>query len=71
MRVAVVFRDVGKVVLSKGVRPVRLGADSAVSFQVGDNDKVGGIDAGMGAVGTIAATLLACSDTGEVKLEGD
>ncbi len=35
VRVAVVFREVGKAVLSKGVRPVRLVADSVESFHVG------------------------------------
>ena len=51
VRVAVVFRDVGKAVLSKGVRPVRLGADSVESFHVGwDSDTVGGIDDEMAVV---------------------
>ena len=73
MCVAVVLRDVGKAVLSKGVRPERLGADSAASGHAGcDSGVVEGIDARMAAVGVITDGELACCDAGDAKfVEGD
>jgi hypothetical protein len=57
VRVAVVFREVGKTELSKGDRPERLGADSVVSAHAGgDNGRVG-IDEGMAAVEAITEEL--------------
>jgi len=73
VRVEVVFRDVGKAALSKGVKPVRLGADSVESFHVGwESDRVGGMDGEMVVVGAIADAELACWDAEEAKfMEGD
>jgi hypothetical protein len=73
VRVAVVLRDVGKAVLSKGARPERLGADSAASGHADwDSDIVEGIDARMAAVGVITGGELACCDAGGAKfVEGD
>jgi hypothetical protein len=57
VRVAVVFRDVGKTELSKGDKPVRLGADSVASAHAGwDNGRVG-IDEGMVALEAITDEL--------------
>lgn len=73
MRVAVVLRDVGKAVLSKGVKPERLGADSAASGHVDwDGGTVDGIDARKAGVGVITGGELACCDAGGAKfVEGD
>jgi hypothetical protein len=71
VRVDVVFRDVGKAVLSKGVKPVRLGADSVESFHVGwESDTVGGMDGEMAVVGAITDAELACWDVAKF-MEGD
>ena len=73
MRAEVVFRDVGKAVLSKGVKPVRLGVDSVESFHVDwERDRVGGIGGEMAVVGAIADAELACWDACGAKFtEGD
>lgn len=73
MRVAVVLRDVGKAVLSKGVKPERLGADSAASGHVDwDSGIVEGVDARMAAVGVITDGEPTCCDAGDAKfVEGD
>jgi len=66
VRVEVVLRDVGNIVLSKGVMPERLGADSEVSGHVDeDSGIVKGIDAGMAAVGVITEGEFACCDAGD------
>lgn len=71
MWVAVVFRDVGKAVLSKGVGPVRLGADSVESVHVGWG-RPWGIGGDIAVVGAIAEAELACWGAGEAKfMEGD
>lgn len=59
--------------LSKGVRPERLGADSVASGHADwDKGMVEGIDARTGAVGAITGGELTCCDACDAKfVEGD